>query len=204
MTPDYTCVSTCEYADALPREQFMDYAIHALWQPAPAIAGPAYTVRCEPGDHLMLHAAIYRAAPGDIIVVQADDQYALAGGNVCAIAQSRGIKGFVLDGVIRDIGEIRQMQFPVYGRGVIPKPGAKQSVTPLNQPVDCGGVRVNPGDIIVADQEGIAVIPAEKASEALQIARARADKDSAVTLQQWQADHYQKVQSSLEKLGFTE
>jgi len=70
--------------------------------------------------------------------------------------------------------------------------------------VDCGGVRVNPGDIIVADQEGIAVIPADQTSKALQIAQTRAHKDSAVSLEQWQADHYQKVQSSLEKLGFTE
>jgi len=93
----FDSVSPCEYADALPREQFMHYAIKPLWEGMPRIAGPAFTVKCEPGDHLMLHAAIYRASPGDIIVVEADDEFAVAGGNVCAIAQSRGIKGFVID-----------------------------------------------------------------------------------------------------------
>ena len=88
----FDSVSPCEYADALPRHQFMDYAIKPLWEGIPRIAGPAFTVKCEPGDHLMLHAAIYRASPGDIIVVEADDKFAVAGGNVCAIAQARGIK----------------------------------------------------------------------------------------------------------------
>lgn len=204
MAVDFTTVSTCEYADALPREQFMDYQIRSLWQPVPAISGPAFTVKCEAGDHLMLHAAIYRAQPGDIIVVQADDAFALAGGNVCAIAQRRGIKGFVLDGTIRDLAEVRAMQFPVFARGVIPKPGAKKKLSPLNEPVDCGGVHVCPGDIIVADEEGIAVIPKKDANHAYEVACARADKDQSMSLDAWQEQHYEKVQSTLASLGFTE
>ena len=77
MSINFNDVSVCEYADALPREQFMDYAIHSLWTPSPKISGPAFTVKCQPGDHLMLHAAIYRANPGDVIVVEADDQFAV-------------------------------------------------------------------------------------------------------------------------------
>jgi regulator of RNase E activity RraA len=204
MTIDYSSVSVCEYADALPREQFMDYAIHSLWQPAPKLTGPAFTVKCAPGDHLMLHAAIYRANPGDVIVVEADDAYALAGGNVCAIAQRRGIAGFVIDGVIRDLAEVRTMAFPVYARGVIPKPGAKKCVGPLNQTVHCGGVEVNPGDIIVADEEGIAVIPKDFASEAFQIAHQRAEKDASMTLDEWQAKHHNNVESILSKLGYND
>ncbi|MDC8829910.1 RraA family protein [Alteromonas gilva] len=202
MSTDYSSVSVCEYADALPREQFMDYAIHALWQPAASICGPAFTVKCRPGDHLMLHAAIYRAKRGDIIVVEADDQFALAGGNVCAIAQRRGIAGFVIDGVIRDLGEVREMGFPVYARGVVPKPGAKKCVDPLNQPVNCGGVTVHPGDIIVADEEGIAVIPKASAAEAFEIAQQRAHKDSAMTLDEWQTKHHDNIESILRQLGF--
>ena len=204
MAVDFNAVSTCEYADALPREQFMDYQIRSLWQPVPAISGPAFTVKCEAGDHLMLHAAIYRARPGDIIVVQADDRFALAGGNVCAIAQKRGIKGFVLDGTIRDVSEVRSMQFPVFARGVIPKPGAKKRVSPLNEPVNCGGVRVCPGDIIVADEEGIAVIPENEANQAFDVAHARARKDQDMSLDAWQEQHYEKVQSTPASLGFTE
>lgn len=198
----FDSVSPCEYADALPRNQFMHYAIKPLWEDMPRIAGPVFTVKCEPGDHLMLHAAIYRASPGDIIVVEADDEFAVAGGNVCAIAQSRGIKGFVIDGVIRDIAETRDNAFPVFARGVVPKPGAKKCISPLNQPISCGGVTVEGGDIIVADEEGIAVIPQAEALGAFEIAKQRADKDSAMSLEQWQAEHSEKVESILAKLGY--
>lgn len=202
MNEGYCSVSPCEYADALPREQFMDYQIASLWRAAPRISGPAYTVKCEAGDHLMLHAAIYRASPGDIIVVEADDRYALAGGNVCAIAQRRGIKGFVIDGTIRDVGEIRDMQFPVYARGVIPKPGAKNKTSPLNEPVQCGGVTVSPGDIVVADEEGIAVLPKDRAEEALDIAKKRAERDDNMSLDEWEAQHRDKVEQALKALGW--
>ncbi|MEW9798571.1 RraA family protein [Alteromonas sp. CYL-A6] len=202
MNEGFCAVSTCDYADALGREQFMDFGISGVWRAVPRIAGPAYTVKCEAGDHLMLHAAIYRASPGDIIVVEADSTYALAGGNVCAIAQRRGIKGFVLDGTLRDVGEVRDMQFPVYARGHIPKPGAKKRLSPLNEPITCGGVTVNPGDIIVADEEGIAVLPKDFADEALRIAKARAEKDASMTLDEWEADHKAKVDAALAKLGW--
>ena len=198
----FDSVSPCEYADALARHQFMHYSIKPLWSGMPRIAGPAFTVKCEPGDHLMLHAAIYRARPGDILVVEADDKFAVAGGNVCAIAQARGIKGFVIDGVIRDIAETRENQFPVFAKGVIPKPGAKKCVSPLNQPVHCGSVLVHPGDIIVADEEGIAVIPKAAAEQAYDVARARAQKDAAMSLAQWEAQQVEKVEGILKELGF--
>lgn len=194
---DFASVSTCDYADALPREQFCDYAIRPLFSPVARIAGPAFTVLCEPGDHLMLHVAIYEANPGDIIVAQADDAFALAGGNVCAIAQARGIKGFVIDGVIRDLQEVRAMQFPVFARGVIPKPGSKNRYSPLQQPIRCGGVTVNPGDIVVADEEGIAVIPSAEAATAHSIATQRATKDASMSLEQWQQNHQQTVATKL-------
>ena len=117
----YQYISPTAYADGLGREQFMDIGMHELWPQIPRIAGPAYTVRCMPGDNLMLHAALYRAAPGEIIVVEAgDSNYAMSGGNVCAIAQERGIAGFIIDGAIRDIAEVREARFPVFARGCIP------------------------------------------------------------------------------------
>lgn len=198
----YAGVSPCEYADGLPREQFVDYGIRELWSQIPRIAGPAFTVKCGPGDHLMLHAAIYRANPGDIIVVQADPDFAVAGGNVCAIAQQRGIAGFVVDGVIRDVGEVREMRFPVFARGVVAKPGGKNHVLPLNQPIICGGVKVDPGDIVIADEEGIAIVPLAQAEEVFQIATSRAEKDASVSLAQWREQHVEKVESRLTELGF--
>ena len=195
----YRQISSCEYADGLPRSQFVDMQIHSLWSQPPRIAGPAFTVKCEPGYHLMLHAAIYAAQPGDVIVVQADSDYAVAGGNVCAIAQQRGIAGFVVDGVIRDLAEVRAMSFPVFARGVIPKPGAKKNFSPLNQPIVCGGVTVNAGDVVIADEEGIAIVPIDRAEDVYQIAKARAVKDAATSIEQWQLNHQKVVNEALKK-----
>lgn len=88
----------------------------------------------------MLHIAIHRAPPGSVLVCQAGDRdYAQAGGNVCAWARTRGIAGLVVDGCVRDIGASRGNGFPIFGRGVT-----------------CGGVAAAPGDMVIADEEGIA------------------------------------------------
>jgi 4-hydroxy-4-methyl-2-oxoglutarate aldolase len=198
---DFVQVSSCDLADALPRDQFMHYAIHPLWPNMPRIAGRAFTVQCGQGDNLMLHAAIYAAQPGDILVVQANDQYAVSGGNVCAIAKTRGICGFVIDGVIRDIDEVVDIGFPVHALGTCPKPGAKKVYIPLNRPVVCGGVNVHTGDIIVADNDGVAVIPKAQAQQSLAIAIKRRDTDAEQTLAQWQSKHEQNVQDILHTLS---
>ncbi len=200
----YAQLSPTAYADGLGREQFMDIGIRELWPQIPRMAGPAYTVRCAPGDNLMLHAAIYRASPGAVIVVEAGDaDYAVAGGNVCAIAQRRGIAGLVIDGVIRDIAEVREARFAVFARGCIPKPGMKESLGELNLPVTCGGVRVSPGDMVIADEEGIAVVPCDRLQEVWQIAKDRTDKDAATSLDNWETAHRQKIEALLTAKGFT-
>ena len=100
----YGDLSTTALSDFLALDNVMRHAIHPLWGPSPRIAGPAFTVRTPKHDNLMMHAAIYLAQPGDIIVVEAgDEEMAVAGGNVCAIAQRRGVAGFVIDGTIRDV-----------------------------------------------------------------------------------------------------
>lgn len=195
---DLAKISPCDYADALEREQFVHYSVRPLHQNMGRIAGPAYTVKCVPGDHLMLHAAIYAAKAGDIIVAEADDMYALAGGNVCAIAQNRGIKGFVIDGVIRDLAEVRDLGFAVFAKGVIPKPGKKASLESAQIDIVCGGAKVSPGDIIVADEEGIAVIPQDDIASVYAIAHKRAESDAAMSLQQWQAKHEALINSKLQ------
>ncbi|MEM8677433.1 MAG: RraA family protein [Cyanobacteria bacterium P01_G01_bin.67] len=198
-------ISPTAYADGLSRQQFMDIGIKTLWQPIPRIAGNAYTVKCHPGDNLMLHAAIYRAAPGAIIVVESGSlDYAMSGGNVCAIAQKRGIAGFVIDGVIRDVAEVRESKFPIFARGIMPKPGVKQTLGTLNEPITCGGVKVNPGDIIVADEEGIAVIPQADQDRVYEVAHARIIKETSETLEEWEAQHRAKVEQILRSKNFKE
>ncbi|MEL6137507.1 MAG: RraA family protein [Cyanobacteria bacterium J06628_6] len=198
----FASLSPTAYADALGREQFMDMGIREMWSTIPRIAGPAYPVSCAPGDNLMLHAAIYRAPTGSVIVVKAgDSDYAVSGGNVCATAQKRGISGFIVDGVIRDVAEVRAYQFPVFARGAMPIPGKKRGPGTLNQPVVCGGVWVCPGDIVIADEEGIAVVPVAHQETVREIAQRRADRDAAQSLTDWETSHRAKIDGLIRELG---
>jgi regulator of RNase E activity RraA len=187
-------LSPTTLAEILGAQQVMDIGIRALWTPIPRISGPAFTVRCPPGDNLMLHAAIYQAPPGSVVVVESGDvEHALAGGNVCAVAQRNGIAGFVLDGVVRDIAEVRASRFPVFGRGVIPVPGGKAAVLPLNVPIRCGGVPVQAGDLVVADEEGIVVVPAAQRDEVLAAGAAKQAAEQAQTLDEWERNHRARI-----------
>ncbi|MER6498697.1 RraA family protein [Streptomyces sp. NPDC001455] len=197
-------ISPTILAELLGREHVMDLGIRPLWPSPPRVAGPAFTVRCPPGDNLMLHAAIYRAEPGSVIVVEAGDvDYALAGGNVCAIARRRGVAAFVIDGVIRDLAEVRELGFPVFARGVMPVPGVKKAVGPLNVPVRCGGVEVHPGDIVVADEEGVVVTPGARREQVLLEAREKLAEEGRETLDTWQEAHRALVDGILAEGGFT-
>lgn len=197
-------LSPTSFADVLSREQVMDIGIRPLWTGMPRVAGPAFPVRCSPGDNLMLHAAIYRAPAGSIVVVEAGDvDYAVAGGNVCAVAQKRGIAAFVIDGVIRDLAEARNNRFPVFARGVIPIPGGKDVIGVINGPVRCGGVQVSPGDVVVADEEGIVVVPFARLDSVLSEAQARAAKDVGETLETWESKHRARIEEILRNKGFT-
>jgi regulator of RNase E activity RraA len=203
-TDAFADLPTTTLADVLGRGFVMDIGIRSLTGTSGRLAGPAFTVRCPPGDNLMLHAAIYRAAPGSVVVVDTggDVDYAVAGGNVMQVAQRHGIAGFVVDGVIRDVAEGREAGFPVYGRGVIPIPGAKAAVGAHNVPVRCGGVSVGPGDIVVADEEGVVVVPAARRDKVLAAARAKLAKDEAETLDEWERAHRARIDQLLAERGF--
>ncbi|MFH8775644.1 RraA family protein [Streptomyces sp. NPDC017958] len=200
---EFQDIPTTTLADLLGRDQVMDLGIRALWAPVPRIAGPAFTVSCPPGDNLMLHAAIHRAEPGSVIVVESGDlDWALAGGNVCAVARRRGVAAFVADGLIRDLAEVRELGFPVFARGVIPIPGAKKAVRPLNEPVRCGGVRIEAGDVVVADEEGVVAVPAARRAQILQAARAKLAEEAAESLDDWERAHRARIDALLAERGF--
>ncbi|WP_030370065.1 RraA family protein [Streptomyces rimosus] len=203
----FRSIPTTTLADLLGRAQVMDVGIRPLWSPVPRVAGPAFTVRCPPGDNLMLHAAVHRAEPGAVIVVESGDMdYALAGGNVCAVARRRGVAAIVADGLIRDLGEVREAGFPMFARGVIPIPGSKAAVAPLNDPVRCGGVTVRAGDIVVADEEGVVVTPGpgDRQEQVLADARKKLAEEADETLDAWEAAHRARIDTILRDQGFTE
>ncbi len=195
---NFGALPSTAYAAVLERRQFMDMGLRELWPQTPRLFGSAFTVQLTPGDNLMFHAAIYEAPKGSVIVANAgDNEFAVAGGNVCAVTQQRGIAGFVIDGVIRDLDEIRQNKFPVFARGLMPIPGIKKKVGPLNTPIHCGGVEVFPGDIIVADEEGIAVIPQAQKEDVYKVSKAKLEKESNQSLDEWQQEHHAKITSLL-------
>ncbi len=157
---EFQDVPTTTLADLLGHAQVLDLGIRSLWTPTPRLAGPAFTVRCPPGDNLMLHAAIHRAAPGSVVVVESGDlEYALAGGNVCAVAQRRGIAGFVVDGVIRDVGGGTGGGVPGVRAGRRTDSGCEEGRTPAERARAVRGVAVDPGDVVVADEDGVVVVP---------------------------------------------
>lgn len=188
-------------AEQVDRSQILSSGIRPLWGGA-QLNGPAFTVRCAAGDNLMLHAAIHRAPAGAVLVVDGGDaSHAIAGGNVCAAAQKRGIAGIIVDGAIRDVKEIRELGFPVFARAVVPKPGSKAVVIPLQQPVACGGVLIHPGDFMVADEEGIVSVPADQLETVLAAVSAKALQESAQTLDEWNTEHDKKINSILRAAG---
>lgn len=125
------------------------------------VAGRAFTVKIPVGDNLSVLEAISKAKPGDILVVDAKgDQYrAVAGDFVLGMAQTLGIGGLVVDGVIRDIVGVKELNFPVFSRGTTVAASGKTGLGEVNVPISCGGVPVIPGDIIVGDADGVVVIP---------------------------------------------
>lgn len=193
--------STCDYAEHLPAERVMHYSIRPLWLGMPRLVGPAFTARSIAGDNLTVHAAMYQAPKGSVLVVQAgDDKFAVAGGNVCATAIKLGIKGFVIDGVVRDLGEIREMAFPVFALGNVPKPGVKKQLGEIAKPVNCGTVLVETGDMIVADEEGIVAIPQAKIEEIFAKTAAKVAADKEQELEAWQQAHRANIEALVAKL----
>lgn len=139
------------------------------------LLGPAFTVKSRPGDNLLLHKALDLAQPGDIIVVDAQGEMSnsIIGELMVMWAKKRGLGGFVIDGAIRDIGALKKMDIPIYAAGITPAGPYKDGPGEINVPVTCGGVLINPGDILVGDEDGIVVIKPEDAPELLKKTKAK-------------------------------
>jgi RraA family protein len=168
-------LAASDVADALGRLGIADPAI--TWTGGgKRLAGPALTVLCRPDDNLMIHAAIDRAQPGDVIVVAAGGgaQTALIGEMLSRWAKERGVAGFVIDGPVRDVDA---MVLPVLARGTSPRAPFRVAPGEVGYPVGLGSVAVHPGDIIVADADGVVVVPLADAAAVLAKAQAVGRKD---------------------------
>ncbi|WP_137388513.1 4-carboxy-4-hydroxy-2-oxoadipate aldolase/oxaloacetate decarboxylase [Rhodoligotrophos defluvii] len=139
------------------------------------VAGSAVTALCPPGDNAMLHVALELLKPGDILVVAplSDCSDAYIGDLLATACKVRGARGAVLDTGIRDLAEIRSMGFPVWARTVSAQGTVKEQVVSANVPIVCAGVHVVPGDIVVADDDGVVVVPRRQGETVLAAAEAR-------------------------------
>lgn len=146
------------------------------------LCGPALTVRTVRGDNLMVHKAIDIARPGDVIVVDAGGvtTQAIIGEIMSNHAASRGVAGMVIDGAIRDADALRASTFPVYARGVTHRGPYKNGPGEINVPVAIGGAVVNPGDIIVGDDDGLLALPQDIAPGVIKLAKVQAAEEAAV------------------------
>jgi regulator of RNase E activity RraA len=127
----------------------------------PQLLGRAVTVKAPPGDNWAVHAGLSACGEGDILVIDRRGYVEACGSGALSVilAMRRGLTGIVVDGAWRDVDDLRQIDFPIMGRGISPFSPAKQELGEINVPVCCGGVIVEPGDLVVGDVEGAVVVP---------------------------------------------
>ncbi|MEH6854810.1 methyltransferase [Priestia megaterium] len=175
-------IATPNIGDVMGRMFAMDYSIKSVNKPGIHIVGNAFTVRSHPGDNLLVHKAMDLASPGDVIVVDAcgDMGNAILGELMCHYAKTKGIVGYIIDGPVRDLHGISEMGYPVFSKGGTPRGPYKEGPGEINTVISCGNVPVNPGDVIVADDDGVVVIPKEDAANVLEKAREIQTKEQMV------------------------
>ncbi|MGN6388902.1 MAG: RraA family protein [Burkholderiaceae bacterium] len=149
--------------------------------PSMKVAGPALTVAVRPGDHLMIHAALAIAQPGDVLVVdgKGDLAAALMGAIMMNQCKAIGLAGVVIDGAVRDYDDLCALGFPVFAAGLNPNGPTKNIAGRLNWPISIGGVSVSPGDLVVGDADGVLVLERERVAGLIEPAKKKVTDEAA-------------------------
>lgn len=148
--------------------------------PDARVAGPALTISSHPGDNLMLHAAVELCKPGDVLVVTTTSESTdgMFGELLAVSFHAHGAAGLITDAGVRDSAELAAMKFPIWARAISAQGTVKSAPGSVNIPVVCGGAIVNPGDIIVADADGVVVVAAAEAAQVVSLAAQRVAKEN--------------------------
>jgi 4-hydroxy-4-methyl-2-oxoglutarate aldolase len=168
--------------EAMTKDTLMDPGIRPI-SSGQTIAGPAVTALNSPGDNLAMHVALSLTQEGDVLVptfLGSNSYNAIWGELATCSAVGRKLAGVIADGAVRDIAAIRKLGFPVWGRTIFPRRSTKNDVGGVNIPVVCGGILVNPGDIIIADDDGVVVVPQDEAEEILVRAQKKAEMENSL------------------------
>jgi 4-hydroxy-4-methyl-2-oxoglutarate aldolase len=201
----FSQIPTPVIGDVMGRQNIMDARIKPNWNSG-RIVGPALTIMTYPSDNFMIHVGLTLAQEGDILIVDAGN-YQNAGlwGEILTVnAMQRNVKGFVIDGAVRDVKEIEELGFPIFSSGVNARGGYKSNPGTVNMPVSCGGVAVCPGDLIVADENGVAVIPRQDIESVYEECIEKMNAESKIIEQLKQGkDTFEvmNMQETLDKLG---
>jgi len=165
----FVALHTADLSDAMNRAGTMDRGIQPTFAPIKRTVGPAVTVSAPTGAFNIVKIGMEQTQAGDVLVINARGVLngALVGGNVCRGLVHRGLAGLVADGAVRDASEIQEDGLPTFARGITTVMGPIDGPGEVNVPIACGGVVVNPGDIVVADEDGIVVIRPSEVEEVL-------------------------------------
>ena len=175
----YASVASATAHEAMERRGALDSSIKPVRR-GMKVLGPAFTCVCPPGDNLTLHAALKMAKAGDVIVCASAGftEQGLFGDVMASCAMGKGIAGLVVDGGVRDGATIAEIGFPVFARALSIKGSVKETLGALNKPIVAGGMLVEPGDLVIGDDDGVCIVPKAEIAASAAASKPREEKEA--------------------------